>query len=752
MGLFSFFDDEKKVSVGTSVSRVIQDETIPNSIKTGVLTSLFEGGDIPEYVMEEMIGCIGVRADRMYEYAKKHYTYGLPSGQLQFAAAGLPEATAVLSNLEGTAITPLYYHYGPPNALHIGWLKLIAEHGYDPVTNQLGALSSSVGTPVYLSDMVVVVPERMFASYSAGGLLDQWGTPATAGYTPLRLAQGLIGDLRAHTPVRLDPAAFDTHVSVTYMWADPDLPEDPLAVLTGTLNISMTGYDTSLDYFQVKYEVGGVTKYWIYRESAGIYSPLDSVFRTSPSTYGTFFPFTYFRYNEVSQNADTTSAAYRTSKKLVSYLGMSYDTIADAVNANPGIADVTQAMLIMAVPATSSNELEQRYLFSFFESLYYSNNLKFTSVQEAIISSTLAGNNTSLASALTIQDTRFSMSLSNGGIFKRRKRGTIAPIGQHTSSTGSYAGTPVNVSDVNSGAYVLNLPVTYHTYRKQITANLYDEIQVNSLRVQYNNIYEGRFSTSDENGSILLIPLDRSITGTYSIQDRETLYSRSLHFVFNSKQVTTVKWYQKPEFAAFMTIVAVTVIVISWGSATGPVAGLVSAITAGSAVLITAAILVLIKYLVISMLVRYAFRLFAKAVGVEAAIILAFIAAAAGVYQAIESGSVAGAPWAKELLQISSGLSTGAQAHLKDMYGDLLEQYQTFNLFKDEQTKALEAANKLLEHNTWLSPFVIFGEKPDDYYNRTVHAGNVGVLGIGAISNYVDTALTLPKLDESIEG
>lgn len=751
MGLFSFFDDEKRISVGTSVSRVIQDVTIPNSIKTGVLTSLFEGGDIPEYVMEKMIGCIGVRADRMYEYAKKHYTYGLPSGQFKSATAGLPEATAILSTLEGTAVTPLYCHYGPPNALHIGWLKLIAEHGYNPVTNQLGGLTSSMGLPVYLSDMEVVVPEGLFASYGPG-TLDQWGTPATAGYTPLRRSQGIIGDLRAHTPIRLDPAAVDTYISVTYIWANPALPQDPSAVLTGTLNISMTGYDTSLDYFQAKYKVGGVTKYWIYQDSTGTYPTLDGVFSTSPSTHGTFFPFTYFRYDRVSQNTDTTSAAYRTSKKMVSYLGMSYDTVSDAVNANPGIADVMQAMMIMAVPATTSNEIERRYLFSFFDNLYYSGDLKLTSVLEAGISSTLAGNNPSMASALAIQDTRFSMSLSNGGIFKRRKHGTIAPIGQHTSSTGSYAGTPVNVSDANSGAYVLNPMITYHTYRKQITANLYDEIQVNSLRMQYNNIYEGRFTTSDENGAILLIPIDRSITGTYSIQDRETLYSRSLHYVFNSRQITTVKWYQQAWFAGLMTIVAVAVIVISWGSATGPVAALMSAIAAGSSVLITAAVLAILQQLLIGMLIGYAFRLFAKAVGVEATIVLAVIAAVTGTYQAIEAGSVNGAPWAKELLQVSSGLSTGAQAHLKDMYGDLLEQYQTFNLFKDEQTKALEAANKLLEHSTRLSPFVIFGEKPDDYYNRTIHAGNVGVVGIGAISKYVDTALTLPKLDETIEG
>jgi hypothetical protein len=46
---------------------------------------------------------------------------------------------------------------------------------------------------------------------------------------------------------------------------------------------------------------------------------------------------------------------------------------------------------------------------------------------------------------------------------------------------------------------------------------------------------------------------------------------------------------------------------------------------------------------------------------------------------------------------------------------------------------------------------VIFGEAPEEYFNRTVHSGNVGILGIKAISDYVDNALKLPELHETIE-
>jgi len=142
-------------------------------------------------------------------------------------------------------------------------------------------------------------------------------------------------------------------------------------------------------------------------------------------------------------------------------------------------------------------------------------------------------------------------------------------------------------------------------------------------------------------------------------------------------------------------------------------------------------------------------KLFVKAVGGDLAILIAIASMVYAAYDIHSAGSLRGAPGAQQLLQLSNGLTKAVSANLQDNMRDLLAEYQSFNLFKDEATKQLEAANKLLEHNNWLNPFVIFGEKPDDYYNRTVHSGNTGVAAISAISSYVDIALTLPKLDQT---
>lgn len=44
-----------------------------------------------------------------------------------------------------------------------------------------------------------------------------------------------------------------------------------------------------------------------------------------------------------------------------------------------------------------------------------------------------------------------------------------------------------------------------------------------------------------------------------------------------------------------------------------------------------------------------------------------------------------------------------------------------------------------------------FGESPTNYFNRTVHAGNIGIHGLDTIENYCSMALRLPELEQTID-
>lgn len=741
-----------KTSVGTTIMRVVADKDLPGSIRTGVTKALLKESDLVDYMLEELVTGIGMKAQRMYDYAKSGaYVHGLPSGQFTTGADGLDQVIAALESIEGRSVVIDYSRYGAPNNLHIGWLALMSSHGYNPATNQLAGLTTAKGTPVYLEDMVVVIPASMVGKIEPTALA-LWGLAPQAGYTPERLTTNAAARaLIKPTPVRMEEPGTVEYLLVEYGWMVG------MVYTKASFTIPIAGYDDNADYFHVRYKVGSEVKYWIYRDGEGTFPALDAVYDREPEPNGSYFPFAYFRYQKRSENSDKNTPAYKTSKKLVGYLGMNYDQVADGINANPTIGDVEQAMLMMAVPANTTHPLERRYLWTFFNNLFLASapGTAFSSQTAAEINSTLTnvgGLTWDLATPTpgkVIQDTRFKMSIENDGIYKRRVAGSIGPVGTYDSGF-TVVSRLVNVQvavlvnqDFVLESRTIDDPIKYHYYRRQVSTGFYDEIQVVRMRTRF-YIIDGYTTVGDELGSILIIPLDHSITKHFSVPDRETIYARSLHYVFNSVVITHIKWYQTGIFQVIMIIVA---IVVAYFTAGASLEALYLALVFES---YTAAAILILTLVVEYLAVQYAFKLFVKAVGVEAAFIFAIVATVVSAGMSINAGSINGAPWASELLQVSTGLTNAIPGQLKNDFQDLLAQGQEFSLFQEAQNKLIDDAKALLQNNTHLDPFVIFGESPQDFYNRTVHSGNIGVVGIGAISSYVDMALTLPKLKDTI--
>ena len=726
MGLFS---SKRVTRVGTSVSRVVDENAIPQSVKTGTIKSIFNEGNLPDYVMEELVTSMGVRAERMYKYAEDKYVHGLPSGEIYSSTQGRAQVEAVIEAAEGQQVLMKYSNYGPPNTLHIGWMKLVSLYGYNTSTNQLGVLSAQKGTNVYLEDMVVVVPENQLGTFEAGSL-QQWGTSATSGFTPKRpINLDIFGNFSRPSPIFKSDSATEIHLKVTYIWES-----SPFVFETEELTISVSEYDPTADYFHANYEVGGQSKYWIYKNDSGGYPTLDAVFVDALAVSGSYFPFAYFRYNKQSVIQNKTTQAYKTSKKLVDLIGIDYDVLAETIDANPDIADVEQAILMMAVPAVSTNAIECRYLFDYFDSLHYSmggsTSAALASVGSRLFQKAVKRN------SIVIQDAQFKMALQNAGIYKRLVAGSIGSIGTHTSEYINPSQLEEVVDELTGETITYSVDKNSHIYKKQIATGVYEEITVQDLRMVY-WIFEEYTTTADETDDILLIPIDRTVSSLYSMGDREQLYTRSLHFIFNSRVVSKVKWYQTGVFKALLLITAVIITIYN------PPAGLAALQLTGAALVLAAVVITL----VVGEIVQAAFKLFVKAFGADVAQAIAIIALLYGGYRVFQNGGSLTGTWASELLQLSSGLQSAA---LQDKFTDLLEQQDQFNLFVEEQEELLDSAKKLLETSNVLAPYVIFGEKPEDFYNRTIHYGNIGTLGITAISSYVDIALTLPKLNDTV--
>jgi hypothetical protein len=139
----------------------------------------------------------------------------------------------------------------------------------------------------------------------------------------------------------------------------------------------------------------------------------------------------------------------------------------------------------------------------------------------------------------------------------------VAPSASRSITISQYNPGHAYFTAANNRMYRQELPIKTYRYQRQASPGVYDEILVDGLKMTY-FIYGDYTTTGDEfNDDFLLIPLDRSITRRYSIPVRELLYARSLHFVFNSRVVTEIKWYQRGIFKALLLIVAIVITIFT---------------------------------------------------------------------------------------------------------------------------------------------------------------------------------------------
>lgn len=740
MGLFS---SKSVTTVGTQVQRVLEDTSIPNSVATGVVKNLYNDDDqMVEYVMEELAQSIGIRAERLRQFGLHNYLYGVPNSSLRTSAAGKEATIAAIQAAVGGPVSLLYYHFGAYNNLHFGWKTLVDAYGYDSRTNTLIVN----GKTVYLKDMQVVVTNATLDEL-ANGSMDQWGTPANAGAVPQSTVVGLPS---AATPFAVDANAAGDYVRVDYCWEDTmnmvveGVNVSKKVVNTASFTIPVTGLDVGADYHQAKYSMGGREYYWTYCHGQGTVPAVDAIFNTVYATGGSFFPFTYFRYNKTSPLADKTSQWYTDSQKMCKYIGMDFDSLADAINKNPDVADVEQAIMMMAVPANTTNKLEQRYLFDFFSGIYD----EIVPVQGTthgdieFMHMALKMGDTVQETSIVIQDARFKMALSYKTIIKKLVAGNIGTIGSYASGDNSSTDN-ISVPVIGGGTVQWTTPQEMHWYRRQLTEDVYEEIQVHGLKMTY-WIFEQYTTTGDGTSKILLIPIDQAITQHYTLLEREQLYARSLQYVFNSRVVTKLKWYQTGVFRALMVVVAIVITILTYGASWQSIVAAIGSATASQALAWIAT--KVIEYI----LTKYAIKAFVKEVGTKFAFLVAVIAAVAAAYQIYTNGALTWLPTGQQMLSAASSISSGIQQQLKTDFNSLVNERNDWQKEVDAKEKLLDDANSLLDTGLRVDPLVIFGEMPVQFYQRTVHSGNIGVVGMDAVSSYVDLALQLPKLSDTL--
>jgi len=279
MGLFG--TTKHKTYVGTTVTRVIEDNMLPNSVKLGALTAIIKNRDIVDNVMEELLGSVASKGRNYYNYGKNHYSNGLPLGYPATSVIGAAEVEAVLEDeIEMAEVVMSYSFFGSLNYYHLANKRILEDYGYDAGTKELPVLTTLKGFTVILYYVSLVMSTAMFDAMSDEALRN----------------------LEGYTQIRIDEGVTTVGLEITYRWTEvvpahpnPDILIPHTETLSITTDLTVVGYDSAADYFHAQYVVGGLTKYFEYKKGAGTYTTLDGLFDTPPIEAGTYFPWMHLR-------------------------------------------------------------------------------------------------------------------------------------------------------------------------------------------------------------------------------------------------------------------------------------------------------------------------------------------------------------------------------------------------------------------------------------------------------------------------
>lgn len=761
MGLFS---GKTIYTVDTSSSRVVEDEAITDSLLQAAVKSVVGDLNLSDQIVESVFSSAGFKIDKLARKADEIY----PDGRMRSTASFNAGFEAVIKDAieadVGQSVILGYAVLAPINYVHLTWQVLEEQYGYDRNLNTLGSISVEQGGTAYLKNFVVLVPPDEFERALDTDGTQSFGDSPMHGYTPERLAQSpALREWVDNPPAIAEEDRNDIVARVTYV-----LEKDG-ELTTTTIEVPLEAEaDSDMEYFQAMYfpSGGGSAGYWTYQYGSGRVPSLDNLYSVSSLDPGNYMPVIYFRQNHtnLAHPSYKESADYKAAKKLLNIIGMDYASMGDAINANPDIGTVRNAYMMFGVSPDTNEPAGLRYLHAFFSNMYDRVGAGDPRVYSYFGRSILAFHfSLRLSPENYLGSNRIGarMLITASGMERRFKAGKVADIGEVARS---YDTQNVTYSyQRRDFKRKSDLPTTYTritvtvglrvlVLRLQVTDSMYQELRVVRPRLRHQIDGSGRGTNNHLGDPDLLIPVDRELLLGWNQSDKEALYLHSLHFVFNARDKQEVEWYETGFFKFILTAAAIVITIISVGQGAPALA---AAFAAGG---VYAAAVMVATTIVKVLAITEGIKLIAKEIGPEAAMIAALVTAIYGGYKGFQAGSVQNAPWATELLMASSNLSKASQELFNDQILDVQKEYGELKLEAEEAYKELEEANKLLDTTgiidpmsyLALQPVTLLGESPTNFYNRTIHSGNIGTAAFDAIHDYVELSLKLPDITDTI--
>lgn len=788
----------KKYVFASTISLV---DTKDIRIDKAIVEALFARQPLTSSILNEVTNGIGANMASAYKYAGAgQYPFGLPTTTISHKKLDQTALVNMLSAIEGSPVT---VHYGE---LDLGYMEFFAEYwlyqnrGYnffdkrinelsvfhevqtdstyslwiDSVTSSkdtqqaaltLAANSSITNNEPYTLDGVPVTKYiKTTTVASSVKSIDFSRTLSThlASMEPDVIAASNAGNpsynyfvdyqyetTMACTAVATIVITKKITQEIWYKYANNDitastfvnLPDEIITnseVINNTFNFpfseqaSLNVVENRL-HVMAKYSYGTglnqVAKMFLYDTTTNTYPSLITVSFGNPfyKGLGNTYPVVPLRRNNIDlvRNTPDNQLNYTTTKELLSKLSIKVEDVADAINSNEDLDEIDHAYLHMGVSIDTKTTAGNYYLVKFFTKMYYESDTQHLPPI----------NRMELFSTKNYRV--FAVNIAGWSIEIRWKNILIT---DHPGSIGKV------------GTIKKTLTNKQVKFQHQVAKRSYREIIVVEP-TQHNFIHERMAVVTDledvldaeKNTDPMVIPLMVNIMDETSMMYREHIFYESIFLTFNSFKRVKLKWYETDAFKAVLTIIAVVVFIYTGYDfyhgflVTLEQQGFLYAVGQ----LIIQAIILQVEVAVFKQIVTW--------IGADAALILAVVLVAYGVLspEKLSDVTISGV----NLVHLVNGLVTGIESNLRSDIMDLRKKEEAYKLARTKEQEELDRRWKLLETSDLVDPFQFmaskplhsFNETPEQYFQRTIHTGNIGAYVFDVAENYHSMALTLPK-------
>lgn len=446
-------------------------------------------------------------------------------------------------------------------------------------------------------------------------------------------------------------------------------------------------------------------------------------------------------------------ATYKSAKNLLSRINLDIDEFIASLSESGDISKITDAFVLFGLNVHTSSIAGKKALFAIFESLYKKSKISKAAYDNYIADvnyqNYLANNDGDpdevipVFNEITITEDVFNVDIRYNYITKTTYTGQIGALNDIEIT---YSGTG---------------DTSWYKLRKQISGTEYIEYYVSGLRTVTDIFTRSKYGYAQaevyvDDTNNLILPLSRSFLNKniFSNYEKEIIANEALHIVIYTLDSQYVSWYERPYFGRLLQFIGLVVLI--WTGVDVYNLAYSSSIAAGASASTATfnAWVALGRAVLSNFAISYAVAKLAERAAGES-VFVRILAFAAAVYATYNFNVTANMSTAESLLLATRAttdyITLDQSYQLENLREELEAEYMTLREIQEEIKNVQDLLNTDRRSVWEIETFFKINtyEEPEDFYYRTIHVGNPGVLSLEEIGNYHKNLLKLPELDKN---